>query len=172
MAPSTPPPPSSVELAALTIASTRCAVMSPRTMVSLTRCDLPRLLASRFCRQSPFPRVRAWQYELPHSEADHEICRYRRGGRHDRRAAPVLLETGPGSCRASQRDAARPGVFNRGRAQLHRRTSSSSVCLARSGQWTPPHEPSTPPERAPPRELAPSRALGTRWLVLLHCGSP
>src|SRR5690349_7913053 len=35
IAPSTPPPPSSDELAALTIASTRCAVMSPSTRFTL-----------------------------------------------------------------------------------------------------------------------------------------
>ena len=34
MAPSTPPPPIREELAALTIASTSCAVMSPRTRVT------------------------------------------------------------------------------------------------------------------------------------------
>ena len=36
IAPSTPPPPSSEELAALTMASTRCWVMSPRTSVIST----------------------------------------------------------------------------------------------------------------------------------------
>jgi hypothetical protein len=36
MAPSTPPPPSSDELAALTIASTSCSVMSPSTAVTST----------------------------------------------------------------------------------------------------------------------------------------
>src|SRR6185503_2228268 len=46
MAPSTTPPPSSVEFAALTTASTSSAVMSPRTISITPRRSPPALLAS------------------------------------------------------------------------------------------------------------------------------
>src|SRR6059058_4147996 len=49
MAPSTPPPPSSDELAALTMASTSCVVMSPAT-ISITVVSLSHVHADRITR--------------------------------------------------------------------------------------------------------------------------
>src|SRR5713101_4896104 len=66
MAPSTPPPPSIRSLAAFTIASTRCSVMSPRTMRK--RCMAGRLPArwskppadgGRYADEAPLVRGRA-----------------------------------------------------------------------------------------------------------------
>src|SRR5881296_2057214 len=49
MAPSTPPPPSSDELAAFTMASTSCVVMSPAT-ISITVVSLSHVHADRITR--------------------------------------------------------------------------------------------------------------------------
>src|ERR671911_2718340 len=59
MAPSTPPPPRIRVLAALTIASTRCAVMSPWTSLTRTRRCLRRLRVIVQAKGGESERVRA-----------------------------------------------------------------------------------------------------------------
>src|SRR5215475_3095872 len=100
MAPSTPPPPSSEELAAFTMASTACSVMSPRTSSTGMVADLARVGArhrnGRRIQNAPGeqgPAGHSGRHDQDRAERNEETHEHRRT--ESERQRPMLAQDPP-----------------------------------------------------------------------------